>query len=58
MASKKKTAVEIIALQCSECKRKNYTTYKNRKNIQGKLKVNKYCPLDHNHSWHKKTKAK
>ena len=37
MASKKKTAVEIIALQCSECKRKNYTTYKNRKNIQGKL---------------------
>ena len=32
MASKKKGAVEIIALQCTECKRKNYTTYKNRKN--------------------------
>ena len=32
MGSKKKGAVEIIALQCTECKRKNYTTYKNRKN--------------------------
>ena len=58
MASKKKTAVEIIALQCSECKRKNYTTYKNRKNIQGKLELNKYCPFDHKHTLHKETKAK
>ena len=44
MASKKKTAIDIIALQCTECKRKNYTTTKNRKNIQGKLEKNKYCP--------------
>ena len=42
MGSKKKGAVEIIALQCTECKRKNYTTYKNRKNITGKLEKNKY----------------
>ena len=46
----KKTAVEIIALQCTECKRKNYTTYKNRKNIQGKLELNKYCPFDRKHT--------
>ena len=45
MGSKKKGAVEIIALQCTECKRKNYTTYKNRKNITGKLEKNKYCPF-------------
>ena len=57
MASKK-TAVEIIALQCTECKRKNYTTYKNRKNIQGKLELNKYCPFDRKHTLHKETKAK
>jgi len=57
MASKK-TAVEIIALQCSECKRKNYTTYKNRKNIQGKLELKKYCPFDRKHTLHKETKAK
>jgi len=35
MASKK-TVVELIALQCSECKRRNYTTSKNRRNIQEK----------------------
>ena len=56
MGSKKKGAVELIALQCSECKRKNYTTSKNRKNIQGKLELNKYCPWDKKHTLHKETK--
>jgi large subunit ribosomal protein L33 len=57
MASKK-TAVEIIALQCGECKRKNYTTYKNKKNIQGKLELSKYCPFERKHTLHKEAKAK
>ena len=56
MGSKKKGAVEIIALQCTECKRKNYTTYKNRKNITGKLEKNKYCPFCKKHTIHKETK--
>lgn len=54
----KKTAVELIALQCSECKRKNYTTSKNRKNIQGKLELMKYCSFDRKHTLHKETKIK
>jgi large subunit ribosomal protein L33 len=58
MGSKKKGAVEIIALQCTECKRKNYTTYKNRKNITGKLEKNKYCPFCKKSILHKETKAK
>ena len=58
MGSKKKGAVEIIALQCTECKRKNYTTYKNRKNITGKLEKNKYCPWCKKSVLHKETKAK
>ncbi len=58
MGSKKKGAVEIVALMCSECKRKNYTTTKNRKNITGKLEFNKYCPFDRKHTLHKETKAK
>ncbi len=58
MGSKKKGAVEIIALQCSECKRKNYTTTKNRKNIQGKLELKKYCPFERKHTVHKETKVK
>lgn len=56
--AKKKTSVDIIALQCTECKRKNYTTTKNRKNIQGKLEKNKYCPFCRKEILHKETKAK
>ncbi|GAB1483500.1 50S ribosomal protein L33 [Treponema sp.] len=57
MASKK-TAVELIALQCTECKRKNYTTEKNRRNMQEKLELNKYCKFDRKHTLHKETKVK
>ncbi|GMO19426.1 MAG: 50S ribosomal protein L33 [Spirochaetaceae bacterium] len=58
MASKKKGAVELIALQCSECKRRNYTTVKNRRNLQEKLEIKKYCPFDRKHTLHKETKIK
>jgi large subunit ribosomal protein L33 len=58
MASKKKGAVELIALQCSECKRRNYTTQKNRRNTQEKLEMRKYCPHDRKHTLHKETKIK
>ncbi|MDR3304360.1 MAG: 50S ribosomal protein L33 [Treponema sp.] len=58
MASKKKGAVELVALQCSECKRRNYTTEKNRRNIQEKLEFKKYCPFDRKHTVHKETKIK
>jgi large subunit ribosomal protein L33 len=58
MASKKKGPVELIALQCSECKRRNYTTEKNRRNTQEKLELKKYCPFDRKHTLHKETKVK
>ena len=58
MGSKKKTAIDIIALQCTECKRKNYTTTKNRKNITGKLEKNNSCPFCRKEILHKETKAK
>ena len=57
MASKKQ-AVELVALQCSECKRRNYTTSKNRRNSQEKLEFKKYCPFDRKHTVHKETKIK
>jgi large subunit ribosomal protein L33 len=57
MASKK-AVVELVALQCSECKRRNYTTSKNRKNSQGKLEFKKYCPFERRHTLHKETKVK
>ena len=58
MAKAKGKSVELIALQCSECNRKNYTTKKNRKNTQGKFEFNKYCPHERRHTLHKEAKIK
>ena len=58
MAKKKKGSIEIIALKCSDCGRRNYTTQKNRKNMQGKFEINKYCKWDRKHTLHKETKVK
>jgi large subunit ribosomal protein L33 len=58
MASKKSSGPERIALQCSECSRKNYTTTKNKKNSQGKLELKKYCKWEKKHTLHKETKVK
>ena len=47
----------IILLQCGECKRRNYSTMKNKKNTADKLEMNKYCPHCRRHTKHKETKA-
>ena len=57
-SSKKKGPVEKIALQCTECKQKNYTTQKNRRNTPNKLELMKYCPFEHKHTLHRETKIK
>ncbi len=56
MAKKKSEARHKVSLQCSECKRKNYSTTKNRKNTPDKLTVMKYCPFDRKHTEHKESK--
>ncbi len=48
---------EIIALACSECKRKNYTTTKNKKTMREKLQLRKYCKFCNKHTLHKETKV-
>ena len=47
---------DIIQLQCTTCKRKNYTTTKNKRTTPGKLAFNKYCPRCHKHTEHRETK--
>jgi large subunit ribosomal protein L33 len=49
---------ELIALECSECKRRNYTSTKNRKKNADKLVLRKYCPFCHIHRDHRETKIK
>ncbi|MEN6480502.1 MAG: 50S ribosomal protein L33 [Anaerolineales bacterium] len=34
----------VITLACSECKERNYSTEKNRKNDAGRIALIKYCP--------------
>ncbi len=45
-----------IQLQCSECKRRNYATGKNKKNTTGRIELMKYCPFDRKHTLHKESK--
>ncbi|MFH1361853.1 MAG: 50S ribosomal protein L33, partial [bacterium] len=34
---------EVITLSCTECKRKNYTSQRNKKNQKERLERSKYC---------------
>jgi large subunit ribosomal protein L33 len=45
-----------VHLACTECKRKNYSTEKNKKNTTAKLELKKYCPFDRRHTVHRETK--
>ena len=47
---------EIIILECTECKRRNYTSTKEKKNAPGRLEIKKYCKFDRKHTVHKETK--
>ncbi|MDA2927924.1 50S ribosomal protein L33 [Acidobacteria bacterium AH-259-G07] len=46
----------MISFQCTECKRKNYSSTKNRKNQSGRLELKKYCKWCRHHTVHKELK--
>ncbi len=46
----------VVTLACGECKERNYTTEKNRKNDSGRIELQKYCPRCRKHTAHKETK--
>jgi large subunit ribosomal protein L33 len=48
---------EIIALQCTECGDKNYTTTKNKKTSKGKLELMKYCKRVRKMTLHRESKV-
>ena len=49
---------EKIAMECTSCKRRNYTTYKNRKTHADKLRLSKFCSSCRRHHPHQETKVK
>lgn len=47
---------EIITLQCTECKSRNYTSTKNKKSMSERLELKKFCPRCRKHQAHKEIK--
>lgn len=45
-----------ITLACVECKRHNYSTTKNKKNVPERMTLNKYCKFCKKHVNHMETK--
>jgi large subunit ribosomal protein L33 len=50
-----KAGKEIVGLICTNCKSQNYTTVRNKINIDGKLTIKKYCKNCNKHTKHKET---
>jgi large subunit ribosomal protein L33 len=49
-------ARDIVSLACSECKRRNYSTTRNKKKTPDRLEFKKYCRFCRKHLLHKESK--
>ena len=49
-------ARELVIMECTECKRRNYTTTKEKRNTPELLEKKKYCPFERQHTVHKETR--
>ena len=45
-----------ILLACTECKRRNYATVKNKKNTTGRVELKKFCPWCRTYTVHRETR--
>ena len=45
-----------ILLACTECKRRNYATVKNKKNTTGRVELKKFCPWCRTLTVHRETR--
>ena len=46
----------IIDMECTDCKRRNYSTMKNKREHKDRLELKKYCPGCRRHTGHKETR--
>lgn len=46
----------MIKLECTECKRVNYNSHKNKKTLKERLELKKFCMSCSKHTAHKETK--
>jgi len=47
---------EIVTLHCTDCKRRNYSTTRNKKTQTEKMELKKFCPFCRKHTVHKESK--
>ena len=47
---------EIVTLACGTCKRRNYSTTKNRRKSSERLEFSKFCRFCRKHTAHKESK--
>ncbi|MEA1986624.1 MAG: 50S ribosomal protein L33 [Candidatus Marinimicrobia bacterium] len=47
---------EIITLECTKCKNRNYSTKKNKRLHPKRVEYKKYCKFCRSHQIHKETK--
>ncbi|NLA05323.1 MAG: 50S ribosomal protein L33 [Firmicutes bacterium] len=45
-----------IHLECTQCRERNYSSQKNKRNNPDRLEVKKYCSRCRKHTLHKETK--
>jgi large subunit ribosomal protein L33 len=45
-----------VTLECSNCRRRNYITEKNRHNDRDRIELKKYCRWCGSHTAHKETR--
>ena len=43
-------------MSCTECKERNYTTFKNKRNDTQRLELTKFCPRCRAHKLHREIK--
>jgi len=49
-------AQEFLLLECTQCKRRNYSLTKNKKKNPDKLELKKFCKFCRKHTSHKEIK--
>ncbi len=56
LPERRKKLRQNVILACEECKRRNYTTKKNKRNDPDRIEMKKYCKWCGSHTLHKETR--
>ncbi len=47
---------ELAILACGDCKRRNYTTTRNKRTMANRLEIKKFCPVERKRTLHREVK--